>query len=169
MKSEAAPPFPGFIPSAELPVASLARRHMVYQTMLDELPLEAPDALHLKRELGLDAEEAYARGIRSTPSPVLELFLARHCFNLFGESLHGVPGFYYERRRDEQGDFGRWAINLSNRQGRFIKPHYDSEGRIAALYVLRKAFDSRSPRLLDSGGLSLGTAATLPMIERVLI
>ncbi len=158
---------------------TVSERHVIYDYLLREcLTLRAEDLAYLERN-GFTREDADARLIRSIPGELAEPVIADAIADAFGdEPLRGVAGFYIQKYTGERcrthlaacyqeklniplsGEtmlMMRWALNLSRRQGRFVKPYYNAWGRIAGLRVTTGHLDP-APRLLTSEGFLCGSA-----------
>ncbi len=153
-----------------------ARRHFIYSYLLNECLYLSPGDIRYLVHHGIasDERDAYQSGIRSLPTEFGESLATHAIVEAFGVELQGIAGFYLKTYEIEVSDFPeetkrllvpqlgplmtiRWAINLSPKQGQFIKPYYNDMGRIAGLRVFRGAYD-HNPKLLTSEELICGTS-----------
>jgi hypothetical protein len=132
-------------------IASLSRRHLVFEALLDRLSLSGRHGNNLMAR-GLDDVEIAMNLYASVPMAQDANDLADELAQEF--DLQNVPGFYREN--------GQWKLNVSDYHAGFFVPYRNQHGRIQSLQIRR---DNGEPRYLwlSSSGKPDGTSSGAPL------
>lgn len=145
-------PIPSRPPKPEPPPAApVNRRHIVYQALLDALPLNERHASNLTRR-GLSEITINRNGYATLPTRFKNVCNICESLAIFDNPLH-VPGFFTDQK-------GHWQFT-SGKPG-FLVPVRDVEGRIQAFQVRR---DQGEPRYVwfSSPNLPAGASSGAPI------
>lgn len=131
-----------------------ARTHLVYHYLLTE-------CLTLTEDRRKDIEKHWGEVPElcvSVPSVQRKIIIVPALAEVFDYDLTGVPGFYYDYKREYPC---HWRFNIPENIKGIIRPYFDENNLIVGLFIFSYVGDS-NPRLLSSKGLTLGSEAIKP-------